>query len=74
MVNVVVVCIVDFSFAEEQELIREGLYEWCEKKIPLEKIREIDEKHEIPREIVKEMAEFNFLMMAIPEEHGGTGA
>jgi Acyl-CoA dehydrogenases len=65
---------VDFSFTEEQELIREGLHEWCEKKISLEKIREIDEKHEIPREIVKEMAELNFLMMVIPEEHGGTGA
>ena len=65
---------VDFSFTEEQELIREGLHEWCEKKISLEKIGEIDEKHEILQEIVKEMAELNFLMMVIPEEHGGTGA
>jgi len=65
---------VDFSFTEEQGLIREGLHEWCEKKISLEKIGEIDEKHEILQEIVKEMAELNFLMMVIPEEHGGTGA
>ena len=38
---------VDFSFAEEQELIREGLNEWCEKKISLEKIGEIDEKQSL---------------------------
>ena len=38
---------VDFSFTEEQGLIREGLHKWYEKKIPLEKIGEIDEKHEI---------------------------
>ena len=67
-------CIVDFSFTEEQELIREGLREWCEKNLPLEKIREIDEKHETPKEIIKEMADFGVLMMTIPEEHGGTGA
>ena len=65
---------VDFSFTEEQELIREGLHEWCEKKIPLEKIRKIDEKHEIPQEIFKEMADLGFLMMIISKEHGGTGA
>ena len=67
-------CIVDFSFAEEQELIREGLHEWCEKKISLEKIGEIDEKHEAPKEIIKEMADLGFLMMTISKEYGGTGA
>ena len=65
---------VDFSFTEEQELIRGGLHEWCEKKLPLEKIWEIDEKHEAPKEIIKGMADLGFLMMTIPEEHGGTGA
>ncbi|MDH5734210.1 MAG: acyl-CoA/acyl-ACP dehydrogenase [Candidatus Bathyarchaeota archaeon] len=65
---------VDFSFTEEQELIREGLHDWCEKNLSLEKIREIDEKHEVPKEIIKGMADLGFLMMTIPEEHGGTGA
>ncbi|MDH4221675.1 MAG: acyl-CoA/acyl-ACP dehydrogenase [Candidatus Bathyarchaeota archaeon] len=65
---------VDFSFTEEQGLIREGLHDWCEKNLSLEKIREIDEKHEVPKEIIKGMADLGFLMMNIPEEHGGTGA
>ncbi len=65
---------IDFSFTEEQELIRDGLRDWCEKNLSLEKIREIDEKHEVPKEIIKGMADLGFLMMTIPEEHGGTGA
>jgi acyl-CoA dehydrogenase len=65
---------VDFSFTEEQELIRRSLQEWCEKKLPLEKVREIDDKHEIPKEIIKEMSDLGLLMMTLPEEHGGTGA
>lgn len=65
---------VEFNFTEEQELIRESLREWCKKNLPLEKIREIDEKHEVPKEIIKGMADLGYLMMTIPEEHGGTGA
>jgi len=42
------------------------------RKFHWRKSGEIEEKHEIPREIFKEMAELNFLMMVIPEEHGGT--
>jgi acyl-CoA dehydrogenase len=65
---------VDFSFTQEQDLIREGLREWCEKNLPLEKIREIDEKHEVPKDIIMGLADLGYLMMPIPEEHGGTGA
>jgi acyl-CoA dehydrogenase len=65
---------VDFSFTEEQELIRRALREWCRKKLPLEKVREIDEKREIPKEIIGGMADLGLLLMTIPEEHGGTGA
>ncbi len=65
---------VDFSFSVEQELIKEGLHNWCEKNLSLEKIREIDEKHEVPKEIIKGMTDLGFLMMTIPEDHGGLGA
>lgn len=65
---------VDFSFTQEQDLIRDGLREWCEKNLPLEKVREIDEKHEVPKEIIKGLADLGYLMMPIPEQHGGTGA
>ncbi|MGD8506888.1 MAG: acyl-CoA dehydrogenase family protein [Candidatus Bathyarchaeota archaeon] len=65
---------IDFSFTEEQKLIRKAIREWCRKNLSLEKIREIDEKHEIPREIIKGMADLDLLLMTVPEEHGGAGA
>jgi acyl-CoA dehydrogenase len=65
---------VDFSFTEEQELFRKSLREWTQRSLPLERIREIDRKGEIPKEIVKEMADIGLLIMTAPEEHGGVGA
>ncbi len=65
---------VDFSFTEEQEIIRNTLREWCNKNLPLEKIREWDTKGEIPQSIVKGMANLGLLIMTAPEEHGGLGA
>ena len=61
---------VDFSFTEEQELFRKSLREWCMKNLPLERIREIDNKHEIPKEILKGMADLGLLLMTVPEEYG----
>ena len=65
---------VDFSFTEEQELFRNALREWCQKNLPLEKIREMDSKGEIPREILKSVADMGLLIMTAPQEHGVTGA
>jgi len=65
---------IDFSFTEEQELFRNALREWCQKNLPLEKIREMDSKGEIPHEILKSMADMGLLIMTAPQEHGGTGA
>jgi acyl-CoA dehydrogenase len=66
--------VVDFSFTEEQNLFRSALREWCQKNLPLEKIREMDTKGEIPKEILKSMADMGLLIMTAPQEHGGTGA
>jgi acyl-CoA dehydrogenase len=65
---------VDFSFTEEQELFRNSLREWCDKNLPLEKIREMDSKGEIPRDLLRSMGEMGLLIMTAPQEHGGTGA
>jgi len=62
---------VDFSFSEEQKLFQRSLREWCQKELPLEKVREIDSKGEIPREIVKGLADMDLLLMTVPQEHGG---
>jgi len=65
---------VDFEFTEEQDLFRKSVREWCEKHIPLEKIREMDSQGRIPHEVLKSMGEMGLLIMTAPEEHGGTGA
>jgi acyl-CoA dehydrogenase len=65
---------VDFSFTEEQELFRKAVREWCEKKLPLEKIREMDSQGWIPQELLRSMGEMGLLIMTAPEDHGGTGA
>jgi acyl-CoA dehydrogenase len=65
---------VDFAFTEEQELFRNALREWCQKNLPLEKIREMDTKGEISREILKSMSDMGLLIMTAPQEHGGSGA
>ena len=62
---------VDFSFNEEQKLFQRSLREWCQKELPLEKIRDMDSKGEIPREIIKGLADMNLLLMTVPQEHGG---
>jgi acyl-CoA dehydrogenase len=65
---------VNFSFTEEQELLRKAVREWCRKELTLEKIREMDSKGEIPREIIKGLSDLGLLLMTIPEEHGGANA
>jgi acyl-CoA dehydrogenase len=65
---------VDFGFTEEQELFRNAIREWCQKNLPLEKIREMDSNGEIPQEVLKSMGEMGLLIMTSPQEHGGTGA
>jgi acyl-CoA dehydrogenase len=65
---------VDFGFTEEQELFRKAIREWCEKNLPLEKIREMDSKGEIPQELLRSMGDMGLLVMTAPQDHGGTGA
>ncbi len=64
----------DFEFTEEQVLFRNMLREWTSKNLTLEKVREIDEKQEIPMDIIKGLADLGLLVMTAPEEYGGAGA
>ena len=64
----------DFSFTEEQDLFREAIKEWLTKNLPMEKVRENDTNHELPKDIIKGLGDLGLLCMTIPEEHGGVGA
>jgi len=63
----------DFSFTEEQELFRKTVREFCEKNLTL-KAREIDEKREIPNEVIKGMANLGLLAITVSPDYGGAGA
>jgi len=66
--------VVDFSFTDEQELFREAVREWLSKNLPIEKVRENDERHELPKSLIKGIGDLGLFCMTLPEEHGGAGA
>ncbi len=63
----------EFCFSEEQEIFRRSVREFCEQKL-VPRTSEIDEKGEIPREVLEDMAALGLLGITISEEYGGSGA
>ncbi|MCX8106547.1 MAG: acyl-CoA dehydrogenase family protein [Ignavibacterium album] len=62
----------DFHFTEEQKMLRGLVKEFADSEIrPLAK--KIDEEEEIPKELIKKIAEIGFLGTAFPEKYGGAG-
>lgn len=68
-----VITTLDYTFTEEQGLIRSAVREWCEKNLTLEKVREVDTKGEFPVKYLKELGKLGIIGMTFPEEHGGQG-
>lgn len=63
---------IDFTFTEEQNLLRETVRKFTDNEVrPL--AREIDEREEVPLELIRKAAELGFLGAAVPEEYGGGG-
>jgi acyl-CoA dehydrogenase len=65
--------LLDYTFTEEQELIRKSLKEWCSKNLSMEKVREMDTKQRIPKELIKGMGDLGVLLPTVPVDHGGAG-
>ncbi len=63
----------DFSFSEEQNLIRQSAREFCQKEIA-PKIKEMISKRRIPDSIFSGLARMGYLGMTVPEKYGGMGA
>ncbi len=63
----------DFSLTKEEELFRSLVREFCEKTIA-PRSSEIDEKGEIPRDIIASMADIGLLGITVSGEYGGRGA
>ncbi|MFH1350606.1 MAG: acyl-CoA dehydrogenase family protein [Pseudomonadota bacterium] len=63
----------DYSFTEEQIMIRETIRKFVETEIPRERAQEIDEKDEFPHELLQKLCDLGFMGLNVPEEYGGTG-
>jgi alkylation response protein AidB-like acyl-CoA dehydrogenase len=62
----------DLTLSEEQQLVQRTAREWARERV-LPRAAEIDEKGEVPRELVREMGELGFMGIDIPERWGGAG-
>jgi len=63
----------DEYFTEEQNMFRESLKEFFAQNITTEVIEGMEEKEEIPQDLVKKMAEFELLGCTADPDYGGAG-
>jgi butyryl-CoA dehydrogenase len=63
----------DFSWSEEQELLRRTARELAKTELEPQ-ARELDEQHQFPLKTLKKLGELGYLGMVVPEEYGGIGA
>ncbi len=63
----------DFNLSEEHQLIRQGVQEFCEKNVcPI--AEEVDRNQRYPEEVIKKIAEQEWMGIYFPPEYGGAGA
>jgi butyryl-CoA dehydrogenase len=62
----------DFTYSDEQKLIREAAREFAEREI-LPNVRDNDRKSRFDRELARKLGEVGFLGAPVAEEYGGRG-
>jgi len=62
-----------FGLSEEQRMMREGVLALCERHLPWDRVRKMDEAREFPHEAYQALAEAGYLGLFYPEHLGGTG-
>lgn len=63
---------IDFELTDDQKMILEVVEDFCKKEI-VPRAKEMEEKKEIPKEIIKGMADLGLLGMCVSQEYGGMG-
>jgi alkylation response protein AidB-like acyl-CoA dehydrogenase len=61
----------DFSFTDEQNLMRETIRKFVETEIPRERAQKIDEMDEFPHDLLQKLSELGFMGLNVPEKYGG---
>jgi alkylation response protein AidB-like acyl-CoA dehydrogenase len=62
-----------FGLSEEQRMMRDSVLELCERHLPWDQVRKMDEAREFPHEAYQALAEAGYLGLFYPEHLGGTG-
>ena len=62
----------DFTLSEEQQMVRDMAWRFAEAEIK-PKAAQLDETHEHPVDILKQLGELKMMGIAVPEEYGGGG-
>jgi alkylation response protein AidB-like acyl-CoA dehydrogenase len=63
----------DFSFTEEQRLLRESVRKLMQKHAPPEYVRQHDRERTYPEELFQAFVEAGLLALPFPEDYGGAG-
>ncbi len=61
----------DFELSEDQRLLQKMVQEFCRQEID-PRVKELEERHEFPTEILRRLAGLGLLGMTVPAEYGGT--
>jgi len=65
----------DFSFTEEQDMLRVSARDFLAKECPRAKVRELDkDERGYDPQVWRRMAELGWMALVFPEEYGGTAA
>ncbi len=63
----------DFRLGDDQIALRDGIRSFCEGRVPLETLRELEEKRAFDPALWRELAEMGVFGLRLPEAEGGVG-
>jgi alkylation response protein AidB-like acyl-CoA dehydrogenase len=64
---------VDFQLSEDQKALRDGLRSFCEGRVPLDALPELEKAGGIDRGLWSELAEMGVFSLRVSEDDGGVG-
>ncbi|MGH0037362.1 MAG: acyl-CoA dehydrogenase family protein [Myxococcota bacterium] len=63
----------DFQLTEDQEALQQGIRAFCDGRVPVEKLVDLESKQAFDRGLWQELAEMGVFGLRLPEDAGGVG-
>ena len=63
----------DFRLSADQEALRDGIRSFCDGRLPMERLREVEGQGGFDRDLWSELAEMGVFGLRLPEAEGGVG-